>query len=418
MIYTRFNLTNGLTVIHHPDENTQLAVLNVLYKVGSKDEDPNKTGFAHLFEHLMFGGSVNVPEYDTPLQDAGGDNNAFTSNDITNYYLSVPKDNIETGFWLESDRMLCLDFSEDSLNVQRGVVIEEFKERYLNQPYGDAWHHLLPLAYSTHPYSWPTIGKNISHIENATLQDVKDFFGRYYCPNNAVLVVAGNITLDKTRELCEKWFAPIPAQEVSRITYQQEPTQTAARKKTVDADVPYDMLIKAWHTCGRSDADFCATDLISDHLGGGRSALIYNELVKKQGLFAELDCYVTGDVEPGLIVIEGKLREGVDLEKANAAVEHVVYELAQKGISENQLQKLKNKAETTIKFSDMKVLNRAMKLAYAEFMGDITLAEDESARYLKVGLEDISRVAAQIFQPQNCSTLYYQSTQQKQHDTK
>lgn len=417
MVYTRFQLANGLTVIHHPDENTQLAVLNVLYKVGSKDEDPNKTGFAHLFEHLMFGGSVNVPEYDTPLQDAGGDNNAFTSNDITNYYLTVPKDNIETGFWLESDRMLGLDFSEDSLNVQRGVVIEEFKERYLNQPYGDAWHHLLPLAYSKHPYSWPTIGKNISHIEEATLGDVKDFFGRYYCPNNAVLVVAGNISLEKTRELCEKWFAPIPKQQISRIVYEQEPIQTEARKKFVEADVPYDMLIKAWHTCGRKDIDFCATDLLSDHLGGGRSALLYNELVKKQGLFAELDCYVTGDVEPGLLVVEGKLREGVSLDQANAAVEQIVYKLAGDGINESQLQKLKNKAETTIKFSDMKVLNRAMKLAYAEFMGDISLAETESDRYLQVRLEDIARVAANVFVPQNCSTLYYQSTQQKKHDT-
>jgi zinc protease len=413
MRYTRFILSNGLTVIHHPDENTQLAVLNILYKVGSKDEDPIKTGFAHLFEHLMFGGSIHIPEYDTPLQEAGGDNNAFTSNDITNYYLSLPKDNIETGFWLESDRMLSLDFSEQSLNVQRGVVIEEFKERYLNQPYGDAWHHLLPLAYTVHPYSWPTIGKNISHIENATLHDVKDFFARYYCPNNAILVVAGNISLEQTQALCKKWFEPIPPRQINRYSYTAEPTQTSARETKIDADVPFDMLIKAWHTCGRMQPDFFATDLLSDHLGAGRSALLYNELVKKQGLFAELDCYITGDVEPGLLVVEGKLRQGVSLQQANQAVEKIVYDVAQKGISDVQLQKLKNKAETNIQFSDMKLLNRAMKLAYAEFMGDISLAENESSKYLSVSLADIARVAKDVLSAQNCSTLYYQSTQLK-----
>lgn len=410
MVYTRFTLPNGLTVIHHPDTKTQLAVINILYKVGSRDESPEKTGFAHLFEHLMFGGSINIPEYDTPLQIAGGDNNAFTNNDITNYYLTVPKNNIETGFWLESDRMLSLAFSEESLKIQKGVVIEEFKERYLNQPYGDLWHKLLPLAYKNHPYAWPTIGKDLSHIEGANLQDVKDFFHSFYCPNNAILVVAGNIDLETTQALCNKWFAPIPTSNINRPAYTQEERQTAPRFLELSADVPYDMLVKVYHTCGRKDVDYYATDLLSDYLGSGRSALLYNELVKKQQLFAELDCYITGDTDPGLLIIEGKLVEGVSIQKADAAVSHLLNSVCKTPLNNQTMARLKNKAETTIAFHDMKVLNRAMKLAYAEFLGDITIAVSEKDQYAKLTAEDLFRVSNDILQPENCSTIYYLTT--------
>jgi predicted Zn-dependent peptidase len=410
MLYTRFELPNGLVVIHHPDQNTQLAVMNILYKVGSKNESPDRTGFAHLFEHLMFGGSINIPEYDTPLQLAGGDNNAFTSNDITNYYLTVPKNNIETGFWLESDRMLSLAFSQDSLNIQKGVVIEEFRERYLNQPYGDLWHQFLPLAYKQHPYSWPTIGKDISHVSDATIDDVKSFFKTFYAPNNAILVVAGNIDLETTKRLCEKWFGPISAQMSNKVVIDPEPKQTEARFLKLSADVPFDMLVKAYHTCSRNDPKYYATDLISDFLGSGRSALLYNELVKKQCLFSELDCYITGDVEPGLLIIEGKLIKGVSIEVAdNAVIQLLNSLLTDRKIDSTSLLRLKNKAETNIQFNDMKVLNRAMKLAYCEFMGDISLASKESEYYSKVSLNEVQSVCSEIFKSENSTTIYYQS---------
>jgi zinc protease len=410
MDYTRFILPNGLTVIHHPDPKTQLVVINILYKVGSRDESPEQTGFAHLFEHLMFGGSINIPEYDTPLQIAGGDNNAFTNNDITNYYLTVPKNNIETGFWLESDRMLSLAFSENSLKVQQGVVIEEFRERYLNQPYGDLWHKLLPLAYKQHPYAWPTIGKELAHIENAKLQDVKAFFQNFYCPNNAILVVAGNIDLETTRTMCDKWFAPIPKNDIIKSSYKQEEKQTSPRFLETFADVPYHMLVKAYHTCGRNEDDYYATDLFSDYLGAGRSALLYNELVKKQQLFAELDCYITGDVDPGLLIIEGKLVEGVAIEKADETLTKLLATVCETPLNEPTMERLKNKAETTIAFHDMKVLNRAMKLAYAEFLGDVSIARGEQEKYTRLSSNDLHRVCNAILTPNNCSTIYYLSS--------
>jgi zinc protease len=405
--YTYFQLENGLKVIHHLDESTQLCVLNVLYDVGSKHENPEKTGFAHLFEHLMFGGSVNIPEYDTPLQFAGGESNAFTSNDITNYYLTLPVPNIETGFWLESDRMLSLDFSQQSLDIQRNVVIEEYKERYLNPPYGDVWLKTLPLAYQKHPYRWPTIGKEIAHIENAVLDDVKAFFRNFYCPNNAILVVAGNISLDRTKELTQKWFANIPSQPTQKPIYEAEPKQVDSRIEKHEADVPLDLLVKAYHTVSRMDPDYYATDLISDLLGSGKSARLYNELVKKQRLFSELDCYLTGDIEPGLMVIEGKLSQGVSVEAGEKAIEEILVGFCKTGVEEQELTKVKNKTETNIRFNDIGVLNKAMKLAYSCLLGDIDLVNTEAGKYLDVKKEDILRVASEIFNPNNCSTLYY-----------
>ncbi len=403
-------MNNGLTVIHHQDDNTQLCVLNLLYKVGSKDENPNKTGFAHLFEHLMFGGSINIPEFDTPLQFAGGENNAFTSNDITNYYLSVPASNIETGYWLESDRMLSLDFSQKSLDVQKGVVIEEFKERYLNQPYGDLWLHILPLAYHKHPYNWPTIGKEISHIENANLEDVKDFFKNFYAPNNAVLVVAGNISLDKTKELCDKWFGEIPAQNIQKPVYEIEPKQEEPRRKTIESDVPANLILKAYHMGGRLDKNYYAMDLLSDIIGSGKASTLYDVLVKEKSLFSEIDAYISGDAEPGLFMIEGKLLPQVSLEDAENAIREVISDLMKSGISEIELKKVQNKTETNIRFGDVNILNRAMKLAYAEYLGDIELVNKEIDLYLEIDIEYMKEEISKTLQESNCSTIIYKAS--------
>lgn len=405
--YTRFTLPNGLTVIHHEDNSSKLCVLNTLYKVGSKDENPEKTGFAHLFEHLMFGGSVNVAEFDTELQLAGGENNAFTSNDITNYYITLPANNIETGFWLESDRMLSLDFNQKILDVQKAVVIEEFKERYLNQPYGDVWLRLLPLAYKVHPYRWPTIGRNFSDIESAVLDDVKEFFRNFYAPNNAILVVSGNISLEEATRLSEKWFGPIPSQEIKRIAYGQEPVQAEMRSEHVYNDVPLDLIVMAYHICDRLHPDFYATDLLTDILGGGKSSRLFNELLKKQKLFSEIDCYQSGDFEAGLMIIEGKLIKGVTLEQAQEAIEKLLNELIVNGVSDTELEKVRNKTETNIRFNDMGVLNKAMKLAYAEFYGDPELVNTEAEKYLEVTVDDLKRVAQTYIKPGNCNILYY-----------
>ena len=405
--YNEFQLENGLKVIHHFDTNSKLCVLNLMYKVGSKDENPEKTGFAHLFEHLMFGGSVNVPEFDSELQMAGGENNAFTSNDITNYYITLPANNIETAFWLESDRMLSLDFSQKVLDVQKAVVIEEFKERYINQPYGDVWLKLLPLAYKVHPYNWPTIGKDFSHIENANLEDVKNFFYSFYAPNNAILVVSGNIELAETKRLTEKWFGPIPAREVKRPQYNFEPEQTEKRAEHVYNDVPLDLIVMGYHICERMHPDYYATDLLTDILGSGKSARLFNELLKKQKLFSEIDCYQSGDFDPGLILIEGKLIKGVTHQQAEEAIEKVIQELVESGVTEVELEKVKNKTETNIRFNDMGVLNKAMKLAYATYYGNTNLANTEVDEYLKVSASDIQRVAKTYLKSSNCSVLYY-----------
>ncbi|MCK6650208.1 MAG: insulinase family protein, partial [Bacteroidia bacterium] len=318
--FERFELPNGLKVIVHQDNSTPLACINILYNVGARDEDPEQTGFAHLFEHLMFGGSVNVPNYDEPLQRVGGENNAFTTNDITNYYLTLPAENLETGFWLESDRMLSLAFSEKSLEVQRNVVIEEFKQRYLNQPYGDVWLLLRPMAYKVHPYRWDTIGKEISHIENAKIQDVKNFFQRFYCPNNAIMVVVGNVELDEVKVLAEKYFAPIPKGPDNKRNLPVEPAQQEARSLTVERDVPVDAIYKAYHMCSRYDKEYYAVDLISDVLSRGNSSRLYNVLVKDKQLFSDIHAYVMGDFDKGLFVISGKLVAGVDMKTAEAAI--------------------------------------------------------------------------------------------------
>ncbi len=407
--FERFELPNGLKVIVHQDNSTPLACINILYNVGARDEDPEQTGFAHLFEHLMFGGSVNVPNYDEPLQRVGGENNAFTTNDITNYYLTLPAENLETGFWLESDRMLSLAFSEKSLEVQRNVVIEEFKQRYLNQPYGDVWLLLRPMAYKVHPYRWDTIGKEISHIENAKIQDVKNFFQRFYCPNNAIMVVAGNVELDEVKVLAEKYFAPIPKGPDNKRNLPVEPAQQEARSLTVERDVPVDAIYKAYHMCSRYDKEYYAVDLISDVLSRGNSSRLYNVLVKDKQLFSDIHAYVMGDFDKGLFVISGKLVAGVDMKTAEAAITVELNKMKTQPVSADELTKVKNKMESSHTFGEVDVLNKATNLAISELLGDANFINKEVEKYLAVTQEEMMTQANQIFRDENCSTLYYMS---------
>lgn len=405
--FERFTLANGLRVIVHQDLSTPMAVVNIMYDVGARDEDPSKTGFAHLFEHLMFGGSVNIPEYDEPLQMAGGENNAYTTNDLTNYYISLPSDNLETAFWLESDRMLSLAFSEKSLETQRKVVCEEFKEHYLTKPYGDVWHKMRELAYKVHPYRWMTIGKELSHIENAQLGDVKDFFFKHYRPVNAVLVVAGNVTTEKVKTLAEKWFGDIPSGEKYVRNLPQEPEQTAARKLTVEADVPLDAFYKTWHAGSRMEQRYYTTDLLTDILSGGGSSRLYQSLVKEQKLFSNIECYHFGSTENGLVAIEGKLVKGIKPEDGEKAVEAELTKLKTELVPENELQKVKNKTESMIAFEDMSVMNRANSLAYYETLGDAAWMNAELPKYANVSVEAIREEARKIFREENSNTIYY-----------
>jgi predicted Zn-dependent peptidase len=408
--FQKFVLPNGLRVLVQEDKSTPMVVVNVLYDVGARDEDPQKTGFAHLFEHLMFGGSINIPVYDEPLQIAGGDNNAYTTNDLTNYYCQLPAENVETAFWLESDRMLSLAFSKKSLEVQRKVVCEEFKEHYINKPYGDVWHKMRELTYTTHPYKWMTIGKELSHVENATLEDVKAFFHKHYTPCNAILVVAGNITVEKVKELSEKWFGPIPAGKKYDRNLPQEPKQTAPRSMEVKAAVPLDALYKCWHIYPRTDKRYYVADLITEILSGGGSSRLYQSLVKEKQLFSNIECYHLGSTDAGLLTIEGKLVKGVDMKVAEAAVNEELKKLQQEGISQRELDKVKNKTESMIAFEDMSIMSRAASLAMYELLGDADLINKELEMYQAVTAGQLLAECKIIFEEKNCNTLYYYST--------
>lgn len=413
ILFNEFVLDNGLRVIVHEDHSVQIAVMNILYDVGSRDENPEKTGFAHLFEHLMFGGSINIPSYDEPLQNVGGENNAFTNTDITNYYLTVPSANLETGFWLESDRMLSLSFDPKALEVQRKVVIEEFKQRYLNQPYGDVWLKLRPLAYQHHPYQWATIGKEVSHIENATMEDVKDFFFSHYAPNNAVLVVAGNVTLNHVKQLSEKWFGPIPSRSIKKRNLPAELRQQSKRTLTTEANVPANAMYKTFHMPGRFHADYYACDLLSDILSRGESSRLYQALVKDKEIFTSISSFVMGSVDPGLLVVSGRLHQGVDLLEAEKEVDSILQKIISDGVTEDELQKVKNQSEASLEFGEVEVINRAMNLAFASLSGDANLVNREVENIERVTTADVQRVASQMLVEENSSTLYYKSATPK-----
>lgn len=405
----RHTLANGLRIIHSQDESTQMVALNLLYDVGARDEHPEHTGFAHLFEHLMFGGSVNIADYDTPVQNAGGENNAWTSNDMTNYYITLPYQNVETGFWLESDRMLSLDFNPKSLDVQRQVVIEEFKQRNLNQPYGDASHLIREMAYQTHPYQWPTIGKEISHIANATLNEVKEFFYRFYAPNNAILAVTGHISLEETIRLAEKWFGPIPARNVPKRNLPKEVQQTEIRRKTVERKVPVDALYMAFHMCDRHHADYPVYDIITDILSNGRSSRFIQHLVQENKIFTGIDAYITGSIDEGLLHIAGKPAEGISLEEAEKAIWAELDELKRVSVDELELEKVKNRYESEQIFNNINYLNVATNLAYFELLGKAEDINDEVRKYRSVTASQLQKVAQKTFIPENCSILYYKA---------
>ncbi|MFI5155764.1 MAG: M16 family metallopeptidase [Chitinophagales bacterium] len=407
--FEKFQLKNGLKLIVHEDHSTPMAVLNVLYDVGAKDESPDKTGFAHLFEHLMFGGSINIPDFETPLQIAGGENNAFTTNDLTNYYIQLPAENIETAFWLESDRMLSLAFSEKSLAVQRKVVCEEFKEHYINKPYGDVWFKMRELAYTVHPYQWMTIGKELSHIEHAKLQDVRNFFFKHYTPINAILVVAGPVKTNEILQMAEKWFGNIPAGEKYNRHLPVEPKQKEARKLEIRADVPLDALYKCYHMAARTEDGYYVADLITEILGGGGSSRLHQTLVKEKKLFSNLECYHTGSTDAGLVVIEGKLIKGISMEVADKAVEEALEQITTETVQEKELTKVKNKTESAILFEDMSVMNRASSLAMYELLGDANMMNTELAKYQSITVDQILTESKLIFDNKNSNTLYYYS---------
>jgi zinc protease len=407
--YDRFTLANGLRVLVHQDASTPMAVMNIMYDVGARDENPAQTGFAHLFEHLMFGGSINIPEYDEPLQMAGGENNAYTTNDLTNYYIQLPAENLETAFWLESDRMLSLAFSKKSLDVQRKVVCEEFKEHYINKPYGDVWNKLRNLVYTNHPYRWMTIGKELKHVEDAQLDDVKNFFFKHYTPCNAILVVAGDVNTAQVRMMAEKWFGPIPSGEKYVRILPVEPEQTEARTLKVEADVPLDALYKVWHIGNRLSDSYYTADLITEIMGSGGSSRLFQSLVKEKQLFSQIDCHHMGSIDPGILTIEGKLVKGVKMEDAEAAVNEEVAKLVALGVEEKELQKAKNKTESMIAFEDMSLMNRANNLAFYELLGDAELMNKDLDRYKAINIMQIKEAAEKIFDAANCSTMYYHS---------
>nr|WP_121273336.1 pitrilysin family protein [Pedobacter schmidteae] len=409
--FNRFTLANGLRVLVHEDDTTPMAVLNILYDVGARDEDAGRTGFAHLFEHLMFGGSVNIPSYDEPLQRVGGENNAFTSNDITNYYITLPAVNLETAFWLESDRMLSLAFSEKSLETQRNVVCEEFKQRYLNQPYGDVWLKLRPLAYHTHPYRWATIGQDLKQIEDARMEDVKAFFQKHYNPKNAIMVVGGQVKTADVKALAEKWFAPIPGGEKYVRNLPVEPVQTAERRETVKADVPLNAIYMAFKMPARTDKTYQTYDLMSDVLSQGQSSRLYNSLLKEQQLFSDVHAYITSSIDAGLFIVEGKLVEGVSLEKAEAAIWTELNKLIEQPVTAEEITKVKNKSESIMVFAEMSLLDKAMNLAYYELLGDAEGLNTEIDKYLVVTPEQIQQAAKTIFTKEQCSVLHYLTTQ-------
>lgn len=405
----RYTLANGLRIVHNEDDSTQMVALNLLYDVGARDEDPSHTGFAHLFEHLMFGGSLHIPDYDTPVQNAGGENNAWTNNDITNYYITLPHQNVETGFWLESDRMFSLDFSPKSLEVQRQVVIEEFKQRNLNQPYGDASHLLRELAYESHPYRWPTIGKEIAHIAQATLEEVKDFFYRFYAPNNAILAVTGHISFEETIRLAEKWFGPIPARNISPRQLPAEKPQTAVRRKTVERKVPVDAIYMAFHMSNRMHPDYYVYDMITDILSNGRSSRFIQSLVQEQKLFTSIDAYISGSLDEGLLHVTGKPVEGVSLEQAEEAIRKELEKMKTVPVSEQELEKVKNRYESEQIFNNINYLNVATNLAFFELTGKAEDINEEVGKYRAVTAEQIQATSARCFVPENCSILYYKA---------
>ncbi len=405
--FDRYEFENGLRLIVHEDKSSPMVAVNVVYDVGSRDEEPTMTGFAHLFEHLMFGGSQNVPDFDGPIQNAGGENNAFTNTDMTNFYNVLPAENVETALWLESDRMQQLAFSEKALDIQKKVVIEEFKETCLTEPYGDVWHHLSDLVYEKHSYRWPTIGKTLAHIQEAKLDDVVHFFNKHYTPSNAILVISGNMSGNKAYELVHKWFSNIPAGRKYERRLEYDAPQTEKRYKVIEGNVPLEALYMSFQMVDRSHPDYYAYDLLSDVLSNGRSSRLFQRLYKENPMFSQIDAYISGTFDPGMFVIEGRPMSNIGIETAQRAIWNELELLKEVPIDARELQKLKNKIESSLEYSEVNILHKSMSLAYFELLGDANLINKEAEEYQKVASTDIQRVARKIFVPENCSEIVY-----------
>lgn len=407
--FDRFVLDNGLRVIIHEDTTTPLVAVNLLYDVGARDEHPDQTGFAHLFEHLMFEGSVNIPDYDKALQMAGGENNAFTNNDITNYYLTLPAQNLETALWLESDRMMGLAFSEEKLGIQKNVVTEEFRQNYLNQPYGDIWLLLRPLIYKVHPYQWSTIGKSIEHVQNADLDMVVNFFNKFYNPGNAILVISGNVKSSNALNLVKKWFGDIPSPQKVRRDLPQEPKQTEHRKLVVNRDVPFDEIYLAFHTGTRTGNDFQTTDIITDILAGGQSGRLREKLLKKKKIFTEINAWVSGSIDMGFLAVSGKLHKHHTMETAREAIWEELELLTKEPIDQYEFQKIKNKIEASQTYAEVGILSKAINLAYYELLGNAEMLNQQIEKYFSQTIEQVQEESRKLFALEKASELNYLS---------
>lgn len=408
----RHTLPNGLRIVHHEDPTTQMVAVNILYNVGARDEDPDHTGYAHLLEHLMFEGSVHIPDYDTHVQLAGGENNAWTNNDFTNYYITIPSSNVETAFWLESDRMTRLALTQQSVEVQKSVVVEEFKQQHLNRPYGDVQHLIRSMAYKVHPYRWPTIGLCPEHIEQATLESVLRFYRHHYTPSNAILSVVGGISFDEVVRLSEKWFGSLTASPlVPEKTIHSEPQQTRLRRKTVYRHVPSDMLVMAFHMADRKSQEYHVCDLITDLLSAGHSSRLIRKLIHENKLFTSIDAYIQGSMDEGLLFIIGSLTEGTPFEQAESAIWNELNLLGSSPIESEELNKVRNRSESERTFNNINYLNRAIAMAQMELIGQDRELSEELARYCSVTAEDIQHTAKRIFKKRNCCVLYYKAKQ-------
>lgn len=411
ILFDKFTLDNGLQVIVHQDKATPIVAVNLLYKVGARNENPERTGFAHLFEHLMFDGSKNISDFDHQLQLAGGECNAFTNNDYTNYYLTLPKQNIETAFWLESDRMMELGITKEKLEIQKNVVIEEYNQRYLNKPYGDWMLIMRYLAYQKHPYMWPTIGKDTLEIKYASLDEVNSFFYNYYAPNNAILVVAGDVETEQVKALANKWFGPIPRRNTRIAPIPVEPEQKIPQFLLLKRNEPLNAIYKGYHMDGRLGPKYHSADLISDILSGGESSRLFQDLVKEQKMFTNINAYISGEIDPGLFIVEGKLSDGVTFEQAEECISNELKQIWEKPISDTELTKVKNNIEVKKTISEVNVLNKAMNLAYFEMLGDANMINTDIDNYQRVTTKDISETAKQLFRKSNSTTIHYKSAQ-------
>ncbi|MBQ9638998.1 MAG: insulinase family protein [Bacteroidales bacterium] len=405
--YQLHTLSNGLSLITHQDKSTPMVTVNLLYGVGARDEQPSHTGFAHLFEHLMFGGSEHVSNFDQHVNNAGGESNASTNNDFTNYYITVPAQYLETALWLESDRMRSPAFTPEVLRVQKQVVTEEYHQRYINQPYGDVWLHLRPLCYQVHPYRWCTIGSDIAHVQQATLDEVWAFFHTFYVPTNATLSIAGNIDHDRALQLAEKWFGDIAPGNPPQRNLPVEPPQNEPRSLTLHRNVPSNAIYMAFHICERTHPDFHTYDLLTDLLSNGKSSRMYNRLVKQSGLFIDADAYITGDVDPGLLIVGGKLTDGTDVDTACRALWDELNRLRDEAVPADELQKVIGKAESSFVQSQYKVADRAATLCYLHRIGHLEWINNELDRYTRITAADVQRTACSCLRPDNCSTLLY-----------